>query len=110
MDWEREKNDYTFFIKLSTDFVFIQVGMCTDGAPVNVKTNDLIKAKLGDHYMLPLCPTHKIELAIRDAFEQSELNNSCNDDYINIYYLLKKANLRWRLFRKQAQFQGINYV
>ena len=37
VEWEREKkNDYTFFIKLSTDFVFIQIGMCTDGAPVNV--------------------------------------------------------------------------
>ena len=34
--------------------------MCTDGAPVNVKTNGLIRAKLGDHYMLPLCPTQKL--------------------------------------------------
>ena len=72
--------------------------------------HDLIKAELGDPYMLSLCPAHKIELAIRDAFEQSELNNSCNDDYTNIYYLFKKSNLRWRLLKRPAQFQGINYI
>ena len=82
--------------------------MGTDGTPENVKMHDLIKAELGDHYILYLCPAYKSELAIRDAFEQSELNNSCNDDYTNIYYL--KANLRWRLLKRQAQFQGINYV
>ena len=84
--------------------------MCTDGAPVNVKMHDLVKSDLGEHYLLTLCPAHKIELAIRDAFEESVLNNDCNQDYVDIYYLFKKANLRWRLFKRQAKFQGIEYV
>ena len=67
--------------------------------------HDLIRAELGGHYMLSYAQlrTHKSELVIRDAFEQSELNNSCNDDYTNIYYLFKKENLWW-LFKRQAQF------
>ena len=84
--------------------------MCTDGAPVNVKMYKLIKRELGDHYLLTLCPAHKIELAIKDAFEESGLNNDCNNDYTNIYYLFKKANLRWRLFKQQSMFEGIEYI
>ena len=72
--------------------------------------HNLIRAELGDHHMLSLCPAHKIELAIRDAFEQLELNNSCNNYYTNIYYLFEKTNLWCRLFKRQAQFQGVNYI
>lgn len=84
--------------------------MCTDGAPVNVKMHKLIKNELGEHYLLTLCPAHKIELAIKDAFELSNLNNDCNADYVNIFYLFKKANLRWRLFKRQSIFEGIPYI
>ena len=84
--------------------------MCTDGAPVNVKMHKLIQTELGEHYLLTLCPAHKIELAIKDAFEQLDLNNNCNKDYVNVYYLFKKANLCWRLFKRQAHLQGIEYI
>ena len=60
--------------------------------------------------MLTLCPAHKIELAIRDAFEESLLNNDCDEDHTNLYYLFKKANLCGRLFKNQAFFQGIKYI
>ena len=73
--------------------------MCTDDAPVNVKMHQLIQTKLGEHYLLTLCPAHKNDLAIKDTLEQSDLNNNCNKDYANAYCLFKKANLRWRLFR-----------
>ena len=73
--------------------------MCTEGAPVNVKMHQLIQTELGEHYLLTLCPDHKIELVIMDSFEQSDLNNNCNKDYVNVYYLFKKANLHWRLFK-----------
>ena len=59
--------------------------MCIDGAPVNVKMHQLIQTELRGHYLLTLCPAHKIELAIKDAFEQSDLNNNCNKDYVNVY-------------------------
>ena len=84
--------------------------MCTDGTPVNVKMHQLIQTELGEHYLLTLCSAHKIELAIKDTFKQSDLNNNCNKDYVNIYYLFKKANLSWRLFKCQAHFQGIEHI
>ena len=84
--------------------------MCTDGTPINVKMHQLIQTELGEHYLLTLCSAHKIELAIKDTFKQSDLNNNCNKDYVNVYYLFKKANLSWRLFKCQAHFQGIEHI
>ena len=59
--------------------------------------------------MSTLCPAHKIELAIQDVFK-SLLNNDCDEDYINIYYLCKKTDLRWRLFKRQSLFQAKKYI
>ena len=84
--------------------------MCTDGALVNVKMHQLIQTEIGEHYLLTFCPAHKIELAINNAFEQSDLNNNCKKDYVNVYCLLKKANLCWRLFKRLAHFQGTEYI
>ena len=42
--------------------------------------HNLIKIELDEHYLLTLCPAHKMELAIQDAFESSDLNNECNTD------------------------------
>ena len=50
--------------------------MCIDGAPVNVKMHQLIQTELGEHCLLNRHPAHKIELAIKDTFEQSDLNNN----------------------------------
>ena len=44
----------------------------------------IIKTELGEHYLLTLCPAHKIELAIQDTFESFDLNNKYNADYVNI--------------------------
>ena len=70
----------------------------------------LIKNEIGKHYLLTLCPADKIELATENAFESSALNNDYNTDYINIFYLFKKAKLRWRLFKRQSIFEGILYI
>ena len=75
-----------------------------------LKTHQLIQTELGEHYLFNLCPAHQIELAIKDAFKQSDLYNNCNKDYVNVYYLFKKANLCWTQFKCQAQFQGIEYI
>ena len=77
---------------------------------MNVKMHQLIQTELGEHYLLTLCPAHKTELAIKDAFENLDLNNNCNKDYVNVYHLFKKANLLWRLFKCHTHFQGIEYI
>lgn len=37
--------------------------------------------------------SHKIELAIQDVSESSDLNNECNTDFVNIFFLFEKANM-----------------
>ena len=34
------------------------------------------------------------------------LNTECENDSVNIYYFFKRANLKWRLFKRQAIFMG----
>ena len=87
-----------------------ELGMCSDGAAVNVKLHRLIKEELGDHYTLILRPSHKVELAIGDAFKLSNLNSVCSDDLVNVYYLFKKANLRWRLFKRLGRETETAYI
>ena len=87
-----------------------ELGMCTDGASVNVALHHLVKEEMGEHYVLVLCPSHKVELALKDAFKESTLNDRCGEDLTNTYYLFKKANLRWRLFRCQSRFMAHSYI
>ena len=86
-----------------------EIGMCTDRAPINIVMHRLVKNEIGEHYLLILCPNHKVELAVHDGFNASAMNNECEKDLSDIYYLFKRANLRWRLFKRQAIFQGISY-
>ena len=87
-----------------------ELGMCSDGASVNVKLHQLVQEELGEHYTLVLCPSHKVELAIGDAFKVSELNTLCQEDVTNVYYLFKKATLRWRLFKQHARCSDFHYL
>ena len=86
-----------------------EIGLCSDGAAVNHSLFEKVKAEMGDHYVKVWCPSHRIELAVRDAFKENEFNNVCEKDQSNIYYLFKRAPLRWRLFKRQAIFMGIKY-
>ena len=79
--------------------------MCSDGAAVY----RLVKQEMGENYLLLLCPSHKLELALGDALGDCNLNNLCEKDYRDIYYLFSKAHLRWRLFKYQAIFLDIEY-
>ena len=81
-----------------------EIGMCTDAAAVNVKLYKLLKPDMGEHYLLTLCPAHKVELALGDAFKISNLNASTEKDYKDVYYFFKKSPLRWKLFKRQALF------
>ena len=80
--------------------------MCLDDAPVNVRMHGLVKDELGNHHQLILCPAHKLELAIHNAFKTVPLNTKCENDSVNIYYFFKRGNLKWRLFQRQAIFMG----
>ena len=81
-----------------------EIGMCTDGAPVNVKMHKMVKEELGDHHQLILFPARKLELAWHDAFKTVEVNTVCENNSVNLYYYFKHANLEWRLFKRQAIF------
>ena len=64
-----------------------EIGMCSDGAWVNIVMHQVIKEQIGDLYMLVLCPNYKIELAIHDAFDLSHLNALSETNLTNVYYL-----------------------
>ena len=66
----------------------------------------LVKDELGNHHQLILCPAHKLELIMHDAFKTVPLNTKCENDSVNIYHFFKRANLKWRLFKRQAIFMG----
>ena len=92
-------------LNLTVDRKDKELGICTDGAAVNVKMHRLIKEEMGEHEFI-LCPPHKVELAINDAFKEVPIELEVNKDYVNIYYFFKRANLKWRLFKRQAKFLG----
>ena len=87
-----------------------ELGMCTDVASVNVALHRLVKEEMGEHYLLGLCPSHKVELALTDAFKESTLNDKCDEDLRNTYYLFKKENLRWRLIKRESRFMAHSYI
>lgn len=91
-----------------------EIGLCTDGAPVNTAAANLIRHDLGvendDDYLHTLCPAHKVELAIADAFKTVPFNEETEKDLNDIYYFFKKANLKWRLFKRQALFMETHHA
>lgn len=44
------------------------------------------------------------------AFKESALNNNCSQNYVTIFYLFRRANQQWWLFKKQALFEGIKHL
>ena len=78
-----------------------EVGTRSDGATVKVKWHGLIKAEIGEHYQLILCPALKIELSMHDAFKEEPLNVESENAYVGIYYYFIRANLKWCLFKRQ---------
>ena len=76
-------------LNLSVPHEHCEIGMRTDVAKYR-----LVKEEVSEQYMLMLCPAHKIELAISDAFKEYALNDMSSQNYINIFYLFRRANLR----------------
>ena len=64
--------------------------MCLDDTNVNVAAYNLAKEDLGEHYLLILCPAHKLELAVKDAFKTSNFNEKVQKDLHDIFYFFVK--------------------
>ena len=52
-----------------------EIGMCSNGTNVSISWHRLVKAEMGEHYLLVLCLAHKLELALADAFKDCNINN-----------------------------------
>ena len=72
-------------VGMTIDHKHHEVGMCSDGAPVNVKLHCLIKDEIGEHY-----PAHTTELSMHDAFKKEPLNVESENDYVGIYYFFRR--------------------
>ena len=72
-----------------------EITICSYGAAVNRAVYNVLHEEMGDHYLLMICPSHKFELAIHDAFSKSLLNGSTESNYSDAYYFFKKSPLRW---------------
>lgn len=96
-------------LELSIDSAEHEIGLCSDGAAVNLSLFEKAKADVGEHYVQVWCPSHRLELGIPDAFKASDFNNTCEKDLVDIYYLFKRVTLRWRLFKRQSIFMALPY-
>ena len=66
----------------------------------------LKKQRLVIIYYLPLCLSHKLELALHDAFKLSSINEAAEEQLVSAYYLFKRANFKCRLFKRHAIIVG----
>ena len=87
---------------LSTDRKTHEIGLGSDGTNTNKVLYKLEKEEIGDWLIQILCLSQKLELVIHDTFKQSKLNRDAEEQLELVYYLFKQANLKWRLFKRQA--------
>ena len=50
--------------------------------------------------------SHKLELALEDAFKDKELDKKAQEQLFSEFYLFKEATLKWRLFKKYGKITG----
>ena len=55
--------------------------------------------------MFTWCLSHKLELALKDAFKGKELDKKAQDSFL-LNFMFKKATLKWRLFKKYGKITG----
>lgn len=79
------------------------VGVGSDGASGNKSIYALEKSTVGNHLVFSWCLSHKLELVLNDAFNDSHLEKWIQTRLESEYYLLKKATLKWCLFRRYAE-------
>ena len=82
------------------------VGVSSDGASANRRLFAIEKAAVGDNLAFSWCLSHKLELAIRDAFKDISLESSAQNQLQGEFYLFKKTSLKWCLFKRYAEIVG----
>ena len=87
---------------LSTDRKTHEIRLGSDGTNTNKVLFKLEKEEIGNWLIQILCLSHKLELVIHDTFKQSKLNRDAKEQLELVYYLFKQANIKWRLFKRQA--------
>ena len=83
-----------------------EIGLGSDGTNTNKALYCIEKAEIGDHLCLNLCLSHKLELSLQDTFKLSSINEAAEEQLVSAYYLFKRANLKWRLFKRHAIIVG----
>ena len=73
-----------------------QVGIDSDGASPNLALCALEKEAVADHLVFTWCLSHKLELALKYAFKDKELDKKAQEQLSSEFYLFKKAILKWR--------------
>ena len=58
-------------LELSVTRAEHEIGLGSDDAIVNMALYNLLKAEFGDHYLQVWFPSHRLELAVTDAFKDS---------------------------------------
>ena len=86
-----------------------EIGLGSDGTNTNKALYQLEKEIVGEHLVSIRCISHKLELAVHDAFKRSKLNSDAEEQLQTVYYLFRRANLKWRLFKKHANALEIKY-
>ena len=79
-----------------------ETGMCSNGVWINIAMHRVVKEQIGNHYMLVLCPNHKIDLAIHDAFDLSSLNALSETNLTNVFYFAEQIHDEGCLSDKQC--------
>ena len=82
------------------------VGVGSDGTSANRHLFALEKAAVGDHLAFSWCLSHKLEVALRDAFKDISLESSAQNRLQEEFYLFKKATLKWCLLKQYAEIVG----
>ena len=94
-------------LKLSINWSDHEIGICSDGASVNMALYRSLKSEFCDYYIQSWYPGHRLELAISDSFKDSNLNEACKKNCLDIYYFFKRATLQWQLFKLQGGVEGL---
>ena len=82
------------------------IGVESDGASANRRLYGLEKTTVGNHLVFTWYLSHKLKLALHDAFKGNQLKKDAQNQLESEFYLFKKATLKWRLFKRYAEING----
>ena len=78
-------------------------GIGCDGASPNLALCVPEKEAVGDHLVFMWCLSHKLELALKDAFRDKELDKKAQEQLSSEFYLFKKCNFKMAILQEIRQ-------